>query len=51
MPLIDENITTLQTLLKTKFLGDIPSLNPLLAQTPYSIEALEFAAEHIQIDT
>ena len=50
MPMLDENIATLQTLLKTQFLGKIPSLSPRLTQTPYSIEALEFAAEHIQIN-
>jgi dethiobiotin synthetase len=50
MPMLDENIATLQTLLKTQFLGKIPSLSANLARTPYSIEALEFSAKHIQID-
>jgi dethiobiotin synthetase len=52
MPLLQENIATLQAKINAPFLGLIPSLpNPLQKShnSPYSIEALNFAAQHIQI--
>jgi len=52
MPLLQENIETLKTRIKAPFLGSIPALPKYLQKatdSPYSIEALEFAAEHIQL--
>ena len=52
MPLLKENIATLQARIDAPFLGHIPVLPKALQKadnSPYSIEALRFAAEHIQI--
>ena len=52
MPLLQENISTLQAKINAPFLGLIPPLPNALQKShnsPYSIEALDFAAQHIQI--
>lgn len=52
MPLLDANIETLQAKITVPFLGLIPSLPPVLQKpdnSPYSIKALEFAAQHLQL--
>ena len=54
MPLLKENIATLEVKINAPFLGLIPSLPKKLQKSdnsPYSIEALDFAAQHIQITT
>jgi dethiobiotin synthetase len=52
MPFLQENIKTLQTKIQAPFLGSIPPL-PIdlqkLNQGPYSIEALQFAAQHLSL--
>jgi dethiobiotin synthetase len=52
MPLLQENLQTLQAKIEAPFLGLIPSLPKGLQKatdSPYSIEALHFAAKHIQL--
>ena len=52
MPLLQENLQTLQARIEAPFLGLIPSLPKELQKatdSPYSIEALHFAAKHIQL--
>jgi dethiobiotin synthetase len=52
MSLLQENVATLQVKINAPFLGLIPSLPKTLQKShnsPYSIEALNFAAQHIQI--
>ena len=52
MPLLQENIATLQAKINAPFLGLIPPLPNALQKShnsPYSIEALDFAGQHIQI--
>jgi len=52
MSLLKENIASLQTRIDAPFLGFIPPLpNELIKSdnSPYSLEALDFAAQHIQI--
>lgn len=52
MPLLQENIETLQDRIAAPFLGLIPTLPKNLQKSdnnPYSIEALNFAAQHIQL--
>lgn len=52
MSLLQENIETLKVKIKAPFLGLIPSLPNELEKAnncPYSIEALEFAAQHIEL--
>ena len=52
MPLLQQNLQTLQTRMNTPFLGLIPALPKELQKpvnSPYSIEALAFAANHIQL--
>jgi dethiobiotin synthetase len=52
MPLIHENLQTLQTRISAPFLGLIPTLPNGLQKAmnaPYSLEALIFAAQHIQL--
>ena len=52
MPLLQENISTLQVKINAPFLGLIPPLPKTLQKShnsPYSIEALDFAAQHIQL--
>lgn len=52
MPLLTENIQSLQSRIEAPFLGLIPTLPTELQKplnSPYSIEALEFAAKHIQL--
>ena len=52
MPLFQENIEALKEKIKAPFLGSIPTLPKHLRKginSPYSIEALEFAAQHIQL--
>ena len=54
MHYLTENIQTLQDKITAPFLGVIPKLPSTLqkpANNPYSIEALEFAAQHIQLPT
>jgi dethiobiotin synthetase len=51
MPLLEENLNTLQARINAPFLGLIPTLPKVLQKadnSPYSIEALGFAAKHIQ---
>ena len=50
MPLLHENIQTLKERIAAPFLGLIPSLPKGLGKasdTPYSLDALQFAAQHI----
>jgi len=52
MALLPENIQSLQSKIQAPFLGCIPALPNSLQKadnSPYSIEALDFAAQHIQI--
>ena len=52
MPLLKENIATLQAKINAPFLGLIPTLPKTLQKSdnsPYSIEALDFAAQRLQI--
>jgi dethiobiotin synthetase len=52
MPLLGENIEALQAKITAPFLGLIPSLPLALRKpdnSPYSIEALECAAQYIQL--
>jgi len=52
MPLLEENIQTLKERIFAPFLGVIPALPSQLRKSensPYSIEALAFAAEHINL--
>ena len=52
MPLLAENIQTLKDRIFAPFLGLVPTLPEQLQKlenAPYSIEALEFAAEHIKL--
>ncbi|MBU3540635.1 dethiobiotin synthase [Polynucleobacter sp. UB-Tiil-W10] len=52
MPLLQENLQTLQARIDAPFLGLIPTLPKALQKAinrPYSIEALTFAAKHIQL--
>jgi len=52
IPLLQENIQTLKTRIAAPFLGLIPTLPKDLQKSdnsPYSIEALTFAAQHIQL--
>jgi dethiobiotin synthetase len=52
MPLLQENLQTLEARIDAPFLGLIPSLPKELEKatdSPYSIEALHFAAKHIQL--
>lgn len=49
MPLLAENIQTLNELLNVPLLGTIPSLDQDLAQTPYSKAALERAASYLHL--
>lgn len=52
MPLLGENIQTLKDRIFAPFLGLIPALPPQLQKlenSPYSIEALRFAAGHIKL--
>jgi dethiobiotin synthetase len=54
MHLLTENIESLQSKIDAPFLGLIPQLPSALKKpdnAPYSIEALEFAAQHIQLPT
>jgi dethiobiotin synthetase len=52
MPFLQENIKVLQTKIQAPFLGSIPPL-PIdlqkLNQGPYSIKALQFAAQHLSL--
>jgi dethiobiotin synthetase len=52
MGLLSENIETLQSRISAPFLGLIPKLPTniqKLSNQPYSLEALKFAAQHIQL--
>lgn len=52
MPFLQENIEALKARIPALFLGSIPTLPEHLQKandSPYSIEALEFAAQHIQL--
>ena len=52
MFLLKENVDTLQAKIDAPFLGLIPTLPKALQKaenSPYSIEALDFAAQHLQI--
>ena len=52
IPLVQENVATLKAAINAPLLGFIPSLPNALQKShnsPYSIEALDFAAQHIQI--
>jgi dethiobiotin synthetase len=54
MSFLSENIQTLQSKIRAPFLGLIPKLPDAAQKTenaPYSLEALEFAAQHIQLPT
>jgi len=50
MSFLDENIQTLQSRIEAPFLGLVPTLPKSIEKhinEPYSIEAMQFAAEHI----
>jgi dethiobiotin synthetase len=52
MSFLDENIETLESRIQAPFLGHIPTLPRELLKSvdqPYSIEALDFAAQHIRL--
>ena len=52
MPLLQENLKTLQARIEAPYLGLIPTMPNELQKainSPYSIEALTFAAKHIQL--
>lgn len=52
MPLLQENVEALKARIQAPFLGSIPTLPKSFqkpSDSPYSIEALEFAAQHIQL--
>ena len=52
MPFLQENLQALQARMQAPFLGLIPSLPRTLQKadrSPYSIEALNFAAKHIEL--
>ena len=52
MHLLAENIETLRSKINAPFLGLIPQLPPAIKKldnSPYCIEALSFAAQHIQL--
>ena len=52
MPLLQENLQTLRMRISAPFLGCVPPLPNELSKpinSPYSIEALNFAAQHIQL--
>jgi dethiobiotin synthetase len=52
MPLLQENLQTLKARIEAPLLGLIPSLPKELQKatdSPYSVEALQFAAKHIQL--
>jgi len=52
MPLLQENLQTLKTRMTAPFLGLIPALPKALQKpdnSPYSLEALNFAAQHIDL--
>ena len=52
MPLLQENLQTLKTRITAPFLGLIPALPKALQKpdnSPYSLEALTFAAQHIDL--
>lgn len=52
MSFLDENIETLESRIQAPFLGHIPTLPRELLKSvdqPYSIGALDFAAQHIQL--
>jgi dethiobiotin synthetase len=52
MPLLQENVQTLKARITAPFLGLIPALPKELQKSdnsPYSIEALTFAAQHIEL--
>jgi len=52
MPLLSENIQTLKNRIQAPYLGFIPALDADLQKydsAPYSLAALQFAAEHISI--
>lgn len=54
MAFLDENIQTLQSRIHAPYLGHIPRLPKHLQKLqnqPYSIDALSFAAQHIQLPT
>jgi len=51
--MLQENVDALKKRIPAPFLGLIPSLSQHLAKpqnTPYSIEALTFAAEHLNLE-
>lgn len=52
MPFLEENLQTLKDRIFAPFLGIIPSLPATLRKpenTPYSLDALKFAAQHIKL--
>lgn len=52
MPLLQENLETLKTKITSPFLGLIPALPKALQKpdnSPYSLDALTFAAQHIDL--
>jgi dethiobiotin synthetase len=52
MPLLNENILSLQDRIDAPLLGTIPPLPTALQKqnnSPYSLVALQFAAQHIQL--
>jgi dethiobiotin synthetase len=54
MDLLSENIETLRTRIDAPFLGLIPTFPSSIQKLnnqPYSLEALKFAAQHIQLPT
>jgi dethiobiotin synthetase len=52
MPFLEENVKYLQSNLKSPLLGVIPTLPEALQKqvnAPYSLEALQFAAQHLSL--
>lgn len=52
MPLLEENLQTLKSRIAAPFLGLIPAIPKELQKSdgsPYSVDALNFAAQHIQL--
>ena len=49
MPLLDENIKTLQERLPGQYLGKLPSFSESEARTPYSLETIKKAASHLRL--
>jgi len=49
MPLLDENIKTLQERLPGQYLGKLPAFSESEARTPYSLETIKKAASYLRL--